>query len=156
MEETKKMSWHTRTGHEVAEALGVKTETGLTAAAARARLTQYGPNELAERPRPGFWQLLLGQFNNFIVIILIVSAVISLLLGEIIDASAIMAIVILNAVLGVIQESKAEEALAALKKMAAPEARVLRDGHRITVPGRELPSKCEFRAVIGACSAVRI
>jgi len=138
MEETKKMSWHTRTGHEVAEALGVKTESGLTAAAARARLAQYGPNELAERPRPGFWQLLLGQFNNFIVIILIVSAVISLLLGEIIDASAIMAIVILNAVLGVIQESKAEEALAALKKMAAPEARVLRDGHRITVPGREL------------------
>ena len=82
--------------------------------------------------------MLLDQFNNFLVIILIVAAVISVLLGEIVDASAIMAIVVLNAILGMVQESKAEQALAALKKMAATNASVLRDGHRITIPAREL------------------
>jgi len=133
-----KIPWHSRTIQAVAEALGTDPMTGLTAAEAEARLARHGPNELAERPQPGFWQLLAGQFNNFIVIILIVSAVVSLLLGEVIEASAIMAIVILNAVLGVVQESKAEEALAALKKMAAPDALVLRDGHRVTIPAREL------------------
>jgi Ca2+-transporting ATPase len=111
---------------------------GLRDEEASARLAQYGPNELRERPRPTFWHLLLGQFNNFLVIILIASAVISLFLGEYVDASAIMAIVILNAILGVVQESKAEEALAALKKMAAPEARVIRSGHIRTIPSREL------------------
>jgi Ca2+-transporting ATPase len=112
--------------------------TGLTDQQAKQHLEEYGPNELIERPRPGFLKMLLDQFNNFLVIILIVAAVISLLLGEVVDASAIMAIVILNAILGVIQESKAEQALAALKKMAAPNASVLRDGHRITIPAGEL------------------
>jgi len=137
-EMTTTVPWHSRTVREVTEALKSEPETGLTSVEAQARLDQYGFNELAERPRPGFWQLLLAQFNNFLVIILIVSAVISFLLGETIEAGAIMAIVILNAVLGVVQEGKAEESLAALKKMAAPEAHVLRDGHRIVVPAREL------------------
>lgn len=111
---------------------------GLSHQEAQARLERYGPNELTERPRPGFLKLLLDQFNNFVVIILLVAAVISLFLGEVIDASAIMAIVILNAVLGVVQESKAEQALAALKKMAAPTAKVVREGQQFTVPAREL------------------
>jgi Ca2+-transporting ATPase len=136
--QSKTIPWHSRSVQEVSDTLETNPSTGLAAAEANARLTQYGPNELAERPRPGFWQLLLSQFNNFLVIILIVSAVISLLLGELVEASAIMAIVILNAVLGVVQESKAEEALAALKKMASPEARVLRGDHHVTVPAREL------------------
>jgi len=135
---TETLSWHSHTVQKVAAALGTDLVAGITTAKAKDCLAQYGFNELAERPRPGFWQLLLGQFNNFIIIILIVSAVVSLLLGEVLEAGAIMAIVVLNAVLGVIQESKAEEALAALKKMAAPEAHVLRGGHRITVPAREL------------------
>ena len=111
---------------------------GLSRQEAQARLERYGPNELTERPRPGFLKLLLDQFNNFVVIILLVAAVISLFLGEVIDASAIMAIVVLNAVLGVVQESKAEQALAALKKMAAPTAKVVREGQQFTVPAREL------------------
>jgi len=134
----KKILWHSRTVQEAAEALGTELKTGLTVAQAKDRLDQYGSNELAERPRPGFWQLLLAQFNSFLVIILIVAAFVSLLLGEMVEAGAIMAIVILNAVMGVIQEGKAEEALAALKKMAAPEAHVLRGGRRVTVPAREL------------------
>ena len=111
---------------------------GLTTAEARARLERYGPNELQEKPRPGFFKLLLDQFNNFLVIILIVAAIVSLLLGEYIDAAAILAIVILNAVLGVVQEFKAEQALAALKKMAAPNAQVIRDGEHVTISAREL------------------
>jgi Ca2+-transporting ATPase len=113
-------------------------EKGLSQKEVQSRLQKYGPNELTERPRPGFLKLLLGQFNNFLVIILIIAAVVSLLLGEVIDAAAIMVIVVLNSVVGVVQESKAEQALAALKKMAAPNAQVIRDGHQLTVPSREL------------------
>ena len=93
---------------------------GLSSQEARSRLEQHGPNELTERPRPGFMKLLFAQLNNFLVIILIVAAVVSLLLGEVVDAVAIMAIVVLNAVLGVVQESKAEQALAALKRWRRP------------------------------------
>jgi P-type Ca2+ transporter type 2C len=133
-----KTRWHSYSIEETSEKLETNAQAGLPAEEAQARLSRHGANELAERPRPGFWQLLLYQFNDFIVLILIVASIVSLLLGERIEAAAIMAIVVLNAVLGVIQESKAEEALAALKKMAAPEARVLRDGHRVTIPARQL------------------
>ncbi len=122
------------TGNEFATHL----EKGLTQEEAAERLNRFGPNELTEKPRPGFLKMLLSQFNNFLVIILIVAAVVSLLLGEIVDALAIMIIVVLNAVVGVIQESKAEAALAALKKMAAPNAQVIRGGRQVTIPSREL------------------
>ena len=82
--------------------------------------------------------MLWAQFNNFIVMLLIVASVVSALLGEWIDASAIMAIVLLNAILGIIQERRAAEEFAALKKMAAPEAQVMRDGHRLTIPSSQL------------------
>jgi Ca2+-transporting ATPase len=131
-------SWHSRPIDDVADALETNVDEGLTPEEAQARLERHGLNELAETPRPGFWQLLLRQFQDFLILILIVAAGVSFLLGETIEAGAIMAIVVLNAVLGVVQENKAEEALAALKKMAAPEARVVRDGHRISVPAREL------------------
>lgn len=113
-------------------------ETGLNQEEAGGRLKEHGPNELMEKPRPSLFKLLCAQFNNFLVIILIVAAIVSLLLGEVIDAVAIMVIVILNALVGVIQESKAEAALAALKKMAAPNAQVIRDGYQITIPSRNL------------------
>jgi Ca2+-transporting ATPase len=82
--------------------------------------------------------MLLDQFNQFLVLILIVAAIVSFFLGEYVDSGAIMSIVILNAILGVVQESKAEEALAALKKMTAPNAEVLRDGHLRIVPAHEV------------------
>ena len=129
---------HASTITNAVEALATHLHDGLSREEAAARLERYGPNELQERPRPGFLKLLFDQFNNFLIIILIVAAIISLLLGEVVDAIAIMAIVTLNAVLGVVQESKAEQALAALKKMAAPSAQVLRDGAQITLPAREL------------------
>jgi len=118
--------------------LDAHLEQGLSPAAARERLERLGPNELSERARPGFWWLLWDQFNNYLVIILVIAALLSLALGEWVDSIAIMVIVVLNAVVGVIQESKAEQALAALKKMSAPNAQVIRDGRQISVPSREL------------------
>jgi Ca2+-transporting ATPase len=129
--------WHALEVEEVLRDLQVY-ENGLTAEEASQRLQWYGPNQLQEVPRPSFWNTLWDQLNNFVVILLIVSSIISALLGEWIDALAILSIVILNTVLGIIQERRAEEALAALKRLAAPEAHVLRDGHRQVLPARDL------------------
>ncbi|HEC34032.1 MAG TPA: cation-translocating P-type ATPase [Chloroflexi bacterium] len=138
METETQTFWHAQSAEKTVAALRTDCGQGLTTEQARRRLAEVGYNELAERPRPGFWRMLLDQFSNFLVIILIAAALISLALGEIEETVAILAIVILNAILGVVQERRAEEALAALKKMAAPDARVLRDGHRVTIPAREL------------------
>ncbi len=130
--------WHTMGASETASALGSHGAGGISPEEAAERLAQWGPNELEEKPQPGFLALLLDQFKDFLVIILIVAALVSIFLGELVDAGAIILIVILNAALGVIQESKAEEALAALRKMAAPDARVVRGGATRVVASREL------------------
>ena len=130
--------WHAREPDDVFETLATSPKDGLSQREAEARLAKVGPNELREAPRPTFWHMLLEQFNNFIVIILIVASILSGVLGDYIEAAAILAIVVLNALLGVIQERRAEEALAALRRMAAPEAQVIRDGHRQLIPGRQL------------------
>jgi P-type Ca2+ transporter type 2C len=130
-------SWHALSAEEVLAYLKVR-ENGLTDSDVVQRQAVYGPNQLSQAPRPGFFQLLWEQFNNFIVMLLIVASIVSALLGEWVDATAIIAIVLLNAILGIIQERRAEEALAALKKLAAPDARVLRDGHLMTVSSRDL------------------
>lgn len=131
-------SWHMLDAEETLSRLNTTPHTGLSYSEAAIRLAKYGLNQLTEKPRPTFFQRVVGQLNNFVVILLIAAAVISAVLGEYVDAGAILTIVVLNAVLGVVQESRAEEALAALKKMAAPEAHVLRDGRRVTLPAREL------------------
>jgi Ca2+-transporting ATPase len=141
-------NWHTLSSKEVLQQLDV-AENGLTSEEVNNRQEKFGLNQLTEAPRPGFLALLWEQISDFVVMLLIVAAVISGIIGwseylktgstaEFIDAGAIVAIVVLNATLGIIQEKRAEEALAALKKLAAPEAHVLRNGERITIPGREL------------------
>ena len=130
--------WHSISADDVVEKLDTHIEHGLSNVAAKKRLEEFGPNQLDEKPRPSFISLVLAQLKGFVVILLIVASIISAILVEWVDASAIMTIVVLNAVLGVIQESRAEEALAALKKMAAPDALVLRDGKRVTVPATNL------------------
>jgi len=132
------LTWHSLSSEEVLERLETPLQSGLTSEQAAERLKLHGPNQLVEAPRPSFLQMVLAQLNNFVVILLIVASVVSAVLGDYIEAAAIMAIVILNAILGVVQESRAEEALAALKRLAAPEAQVMRDGHRISVPARDL------------------
>lgn len=133
-----KEAWHSQSAEAVAEKLSAHLERGLSPEVATQRLAEIGPNELREAPRPPFWKLLLQQFESFLVMMLIVASVISALLGDYVEAAAIMAIVLLNAVIGVVQESKAEEALAALKKMAAPNATVVRGGSRSVIPSSEL------------------
>ncbi|MFN2304649.1 MAG: cation-translocating P-type ATPase, partial [Anaerolineales bacterium] len=132
------VSWHTLASTEVLEKLETGPENGLSNDEVKSRQEKYGHNELEESPPTSFWEMLWEQINNFVIYMLIAAAVISAILGDYTEAIAIMAIVILNAIMGIIQESRAEAALAALKKLAAPEAMVLRDGHRISVPAREL------------------
>jgi Ca2+-transporting ATPase len=130
--------WHALEASNVVRALRTSPDEGLSTKEAEKRSVEFGPNELEEADRPSLLQMVLDQFNNFIVIVLIVAAVLSAVLGDYIEAIAIMAIVLLNAILGVIQERRAEEALAALKRLAAPDAQVVRDGRRSTIPAREL------------------
>ena len=129
---------HGKPIEQVVAELDSHLEQGLSAGQAAERLQRLGANELSERPRPGLLSLLWQQFDNYLVIILVIAAVISAALGEYVDSIAILVIVVLNAVVGVVQESKAEQALAALKKMSAPNAQVLRDGRHQSVPSREL------------------
>src|SRR5215213_8882864 len=129
--------WHALHAQEVLDHLEVEGN-GLTTEDAKKRLDQYGPNQLEEAPRPTFLHMLWEQLNNFVVILLIIASIISAILGDYVEASAIMAIVVLNSVLGIVQERRAEEALAALKKLAAPDAQVVRDGHRVSIPSYEL------------------
>lgn len=137
-EEFLNISWHALEADEVLENLDVPFETGLSDSEVKERLEKFGYNELREQPGRSFWQKLWEQINSFVIWLLISAAVISAVLGDWVEAGAILLIVVLNAIMGIIQESRAEASLAALKKMAAPEAQVLRNGHRIMVPSREL------------------
>jgi Ca2+-transporting ATPase len=132
------ISWHAMTSEQIIKQLATPPDAGLSSDEAARRLQSYGLNQLTEAPGTTFWQMLIDQFNNFVVIMLIVAAGISALLGDYVEAGAILIIVILNATLGVVQERRAEEALAALKKLAAPDAKVLRDGERKSVPSPQL------------------
>lgn len=123
------MDWHRRTVNEVVGQLGTDPGSGLEDVEVIKRLEKYGPNELVELGGKSPWKILLDQFKETMVIILIIAAVISFILGEFIDATAILLIVVLNALLGFRQEYKAEQAMAALKKMAVPTVRVRRNGH---------------------------
>ena len=131
-------SWHAVDPDEVLKRLATYAESGLSSSEAEKRLAEVGPNELDEAPPTSFWEMLWEQFNNFVVILLIVAAVISALLGDYIEAAAIFAIVILNATLGVVQERRAAQELAALRKLASPDAQVIRDGSRHVIPAHQL------------------
>ena len=130
------MRWHQKEISQVIEELGTSLN-GLSQTEAQKRLEEYGPNELQEKEKKSPFIMFLDQFKDFLIIVLICAAVIAGVVGKPIDALAIIAIVILNAIIGFIQEYKAEEAMAALKKMAAPKSTVLRDG----VPSNILASE---------------
>ncbi|HZU86111.1 MAG TPA: cation-translocating P-type ATPase [Anaerolineaceae bacterium] len=132
------VSWHALSDEQVLRQLNTQLQTGLSSEEVEKRRQQYGLNQLTEAKRSTFLQRVLAQLKSFVVILLIVASLISFVLGEYVEAGAIFAIVVLNAILGVVQESRAEEALAALKKLASPEAHVLRDGSRISVPAPQL------------------
>ena len=126
-------AWHSRSADEALAHFG-SSAAGLSTADASARLAANGPNQLTEGTRIGPLTILLGQFKSLLIWILIAAGVISGVLGDAIDAIAILAIVILNAVIGFYQEYHAEQSIAALKKMTAPQAKVRRDGHVTLIP----------------------
>ncbi len=130
--------WHTLTQDVLAEELRSSPETGLAEHGAQRRLAEYGPNELPRDPPISPLKLFLEQFSSLIVWVLIGAAIVSGLLQEWIDAAAIIAIVILNAVLGFVQEFRAERSLEALKQMVVVTARVFRDGSLVSLPARDL------------------
>lgn len=130
--------WHTIPSDEATKSLDTNTDTGLSHAEAENRLKKFGFNQLEEKEGISPFLLFVGQFNNVIVWILMVAAIVSGFLGEWVDALAILAIVVINAVIGFIQEFRAEKSLAALQKMAAPFSRVLRGGEIHSVSSREI------------------
>nr|WP_235906679.1 HAD-IC family P-type ATPase [Pseudomonas saliphila] len=130
-------NWHAHTVAEVREQLG-SHDKGLSAAEATERLAQYGPNQLTAASVRPWWRRLLAQFQNVLIYVLLVAAVVTALLGHWLDTSVILAVVLLQAVVGIVQEGKAEQALAAIRHMLAPKATVLRDGERQRIEASEL------------------
>jgi Ca2+-transporting ATPase len=122
----------------VVGALGTDAVIGLTVEEARARVLRFGPNELVERPRRPTWRILLDQFTNAMIIVLLAAALITLAIGDLKDTIVILAIVVLNGVIGFVQEYRAEQAMAALKRLTSPVARVVRAGQVMTVPATDL------------------
>lgn len=133
-----KRHWHTLSADEAAHRLETSHQTGLSAVEAAERMARHGPNALHEKRGRSSWRMLLDQFTDFMIIILIGAAVISGIVGDVQDTIAIIVIVILNAVIGFIQEYRAERAMAALKRMSEASAQVLRDGQVETVNASDL------------------
>lgn len=128
--------------NEKAEAVAERLETdpvqGLTSAEASVRLGKNGPNKLEGAKEKSIFSMIFDQLKDFLVIILMIAAVISILLGEALDGIIILAIVVLNTILGVYQENKASNALKALKEMASPQAKVVRDGNIVEVASSDV------------------
>jgi Ca2+-transporting ATPase len=136
---------HARPALDVAADLGTDPDLGLTSAQARERTSRDGPNELAEPERAPWWRRLLAQFNDVLVLLLLAATVVSFVVwvlegrhGVPVEAIAILGIVLFNAVLGYLQEARAEQAIAALRAMTVPTATVVRDGRQMRVPSREV------------------
>lgn len=128
------MDWHTITPEQALKRLGSDNKNGLSNSEARSRFEKYGPNVLSSKKKRGFLKKFFAQFTDFMVLILLAASVISFLTsyfsgdGDYIDSVIILIIVVLNALIGTVQESRAEKAIAALRKLSAPRARVMRSG----------------------------
>ncbi len=131
------VKWHTLSSEEVLRLLD-SSRKGLSKEEAKKRLQIYGYNEIEEKKKKTTFSIFLAQFKSFLVGILLFAIVFSLIMKDYIDAGAIATILLLNAVLGTFQEYRAEKSLEALKRLAAPKAKVIREGLEITVPAREL------------------
>ena len=130
--------WHQLTAEAALQRLASDPQHGLGAAEASERLATHGPNVLIEGRRRGPVRMFLDQFTDFMIVVLLIAAVVSGAIGDVTDTVVILVIVVLNAVIGFIQEYRAEAAIAALRQMTAPVARVLRDGRSHSIPAQEL------------------
>jgi len=131
-------SWHALAADEVLKRLGTDVQTGLDPAEATRRLDQYGRNRLPEGARRGPFARFLLQLNNILVYVLLGAGFVKLMLGLWLDASIILAVVVINSLLGFIQEGRAEKALDSIRKMLSAEARTLRGGETRLIPSEEL------------------
>ena len=131
-------SWWHMTTAEVAAALETDLKSGLTPDKVKDLLVRFGPNQLREKKGRGPFRIFLEQFEDLIIWVLIGAAIVSGFLNQWVDALAILAIVVLNAILGLIQEYRAEKSLAALKKLSAPTAKAVRAGAAAVIPAGEL------------------
>ncbi|WP_075313180.1 cation-translocating P-type ATPase [Bacillus wiedmannii] len=131
-------NWYSKTKDQTLIDLETNEQHGLTDEIVNERLKQYGFNELATKQKRSLWQRISAQINDVLVYVLIIAALISAFVGEWADASIIALVVVLNAVIGVVQESKAEQALEALKKMATPKAIVKRNGELKEIPSEHV------------------
>jgi Ca2+-transporting ATPase len=131
-------AWHQRDAWAVLESLRTSPEQGLSRSEVRARLDEAGPNEIAARRGHGVLRLLAHQFADVMIVLLVGAAIISGWLGDMTDTIAIVVIVLLNATVGLVQEYRAQRAIAALRRMSAPTARVQRDGALQEIPAREV------------------
>ncbi|MDH4422732.1 MULTISPECIES: cation-translocating P-type ATPase [Bacillus] len=131
-------NWYSKTKDQILTDFKTNEQSGLTADGVNERLKQFGPNELTAKQKRTLWQRIFAQINDVLVYVLLIAALISAFVGEWADASIIALVVILNAVIGVIQESKAEHALEALKKMATPKAIVRRGGELQEIPSEQV------------------
>ncbi|NHC36413.1 cation-transporting P-type ATPase [Scytonema millei] len=130
--------YHGLSAKEVANLLNANPERGLTAAEVKQRLNQYGENELKAKPgKPAWWRFLL-QFNQPLLYILLIAGIIKAFLGSWTNAIVIWGVTVINAIIGFVQESKAEGAIAALAQAVTTEATVLRDGQKIRIPSKEI------------------
>ena len=130
--------WYDRPLSETTAALHTDEVRGLAAHEAAARLRQWGRNELRKDQGLSPLTLLAGQFHSLVIWVLIGAALVSVALGEVVDGIAILAIVLLNAVIGFLQEYRSEQAVAALARLTAPRARVVRDGHAEVIAAAEV------------------
>jgi magnesium-transporting ATPase (P-type) len=130
--------WHAMPADEVVKRLTTSADKGLDAAEASARIRQYGPNRLPEGRKRGPLMRLLSQFNNILVYVLLGAGFTKLMLGLWVDAAIILAVVILNALLGFVQEGKAEKALDSIRNMLSAEARTVRGGETRMIPAEQL------------------
>lgn len=135
---TSSAAWWVLTADAAVDGLESDATDGLTSGEVTNRRERFGPNELEEAPTRPAWRLFLSQFANTMIAVLIVAAVVMIAIGEPTDAIVIAAIVVLNAGIGFVQEHRAEQAMAALRTMTAPIARVVRDGHETAVPAADL------------------
>ena len=132
-----KMDWYKLPIEEIEKRLHVFHKKGLTEKQVEERQRRYGLNQIVVSERKSMWLIFISQFQDFLVIILLAATLIAGMLGEYVDALAIMLIVILNGIIGFFQEQRAEKSLEKLKQLSAPHIRVLRNGEWLTIPAEQ-------------------
>ncbi|MFU8802290.1 MAG: cation-transporting P-type ATPase, partial [Bradymonadaceae bacterium] len=134
---TSQRPWHTYDTSEVFEEVGVDPERGLSQEEARRRLEEFGPNQVEAARETPWYKVLIKQFLDPLIYLLLLAALVALVFGKLVDTLVILAVLVINATIGFIQELRARKAIRSLSSMAAPRAVVIRDSRRQEIPSVE-------------------